>query len=114
MTLLVDPKNAMHRASFWIEQRKRRIGASPGVTVGQVEDDTVEWMRSLLEELDVESVTPAQLVEAVHFYGESWQKQVAATTGFLLPEIITKSIWLDGMQHGMALAKGMELDAPPD
>lgn len=105
-----DPNHPLHRASFYIEDlkwgRDRWDGpdADPAITaIGQ--DAIVAQIEMLLRDVDLD-LDAEGLRAATDHYAESFAKQ------FGVSELVARSIFVDGLLHGIALKAGMEGDIP--
>lgn len=91
---------ALDRASFWVEELKYGPGEK---TVEQITmDEYAAQMEVLLRAANVTSTTGEELLEASKFYAVSQAKSFGVNV------ILTYSIWLDGLMHGVALTAGLE------
>jgi hypothetical protein len=94
-----DP-TPLDRASWYIESLK--YGAGPGVLEATEWDAVVGQMETLLRDAGAQSMTGAELLEATEYYSRSF----AGTLG--VPILLTRSLFVDGLMHGIALAGGVE------
>lgn len=100
-----DPANPLHQASFYLEEIK--YGREPGRLTGATTEEISRDMEALLRDAEVTSMTGAELVETCDYYARSFVANFA-TAGLPLPQIVSKTIFLDGVAHGIALAKGLK------
>jgi hypothetical protein len=101
-----DPTNALHRASFYLEEAK--YGAGPDLIIEQTMEMVLAFNAALLEAAGLsDTITPEELIDACHYYAHSYSNNL------LMPCLIANSIFTDGVQHGIALARGLELPNNP-
>lgn len=99
---MVDPKNPLHQASFYVEALK--YGPGPRAIEGVTADQFKQQFETMLRDADKEDLlTYPEFMEAVHYYG------LSSSRGFGVPELQARSIWADGLMHGFALATGLSM-----
>lgn len=86
-------------SSFYIESLK--YGPGSGAVEGVTRDQITAQLETLLRDADVSSMTGAELIDACDFYAESLARALG------LPVIMVKTLWLDGLMHGIAFAAGV-------
>lgn len=99
-----DPSNPLHKASFYIEALKYGPGPRAVETVTAAE--ITAQLETLLRDADVTSITAAELVKTLDFYAGSFARH------FGVNHLLGKSIFTDGVMHGVALAAGLEGEEP--
>ena len=103
MSLTRNPsvdRNPFDLASFYVEELK--YGPGPGQVEGASREQIVGQCEVLLRDAGVTSMTGAELIDALDFYGESLARS------FGVPRVLTLSCFVDGVMHGIALAAGLE------
>jgi hypothetical protein len=95
-----DPSNPFHQASFYVEAIK--YGRAPGRLVGATKDEITGDVEALLRDAGVDSMTGRDIVESCDFYAESYAQQ------FGIRQILAKTMFLDGVMHGIAFAAGLK------
>lgn len=98
----VDYTHPLHAASLFIDALKRDGG--PAVVTLADEASYIAFFEMILREasLDLDS---RLLVETLQFYGRSF-----ARLG--INEFVARSIFSDGVAHGIALAAGLRGEVP--
>lgn len=99
-----DPSNPFHRASFYLEQLK--YGEGPKALEPQNFEQLAALLDGLLRDAGVTTMTGAELVETLDYYADSYQRLLG------LHRVIAKSIFTDGVQHGIAFAAGLAGEVP--
>lgn len=89
----------LDKASFYIESLK--YGPGPGAVEGASLDEVVGQLDCLLRDAQVDSMSGQQLRDALEYYVQSFVRQ------FGLPPLLIRSLWCDGLMHGIALAGGI-------
>lgn len=92
--------NALDRASFYVEELK--YGPGPRALEPLVEEELAAQLDVLLAGSGVTSITGRELAEACDFYAQSWGRI------FEMKTVVAKSLFVDGLMHGIALAGGLE------
>jgi hypothetical protein len=100
-----DPSNPFHQASFYVEWVK--YGRAPGKLVGATFEEIEADVARLLEDAEVTSMTAAELVETCDYYAESYALL------FGIRRLVTKTMFLDGVMHGIAFAAGLKGEPRP-
>lgn len=95
-------RTPLDRASFYVEELK--YGPGSGKLERAEFDQVVAQLEVLLRDAGVTSMTGLELLEAMDYYAIS----LARTLG--VPPTFTRSIFLDGLMHGIALTAGLEGD----
>jgi hypothetical protein len=99
-----DPTNPFHRASFYIEQMK--YGPGPKSIEGATYDQFAAQLELLLREAGIETMSGSELVETLDWYGRSFAHH------FRMHPLLAKSIFCDGVMHGIAFAAGLSGEIP--
>lgn len=94
----IDRSNPLHQASFYVEALKYGPGSRRLERVG--EDEFCVQLERIIADTRTDA-TPEQLIEAFGYYGDSFAEQLN------LSPLVAKSIFVDGVLHGMALAGGL-------
>ncbi|HWF25212.1 MAG TPA: hypothetical protein VG275_07185 [Solirubrobacteraceae bacterium] len=94
-----DP-TPLDRASFYVESL--RYGAGPGKIEGVDFDQMVSQMEALLRDARVTNMSGSELIVASEYYVRSLARS------FRCPPVLARSVWHDGLTHGIALAGGLE------
>lgn len=89
-------------ASFYVEELK--YGPGPGQIESAELAEMVAQVEVLLRDARVTSMTGEELVDACEFYAQS------IAQAFRCPVVLARSIWMDAMMHGIALAGGLTGD----
>jgi hypothetical protein len=87
-------------ASFYVEALK--YGPGPGKVEAASLGQVVAQMEVLLRDANVTSMTGEQVLGAMEFYARSLTRSLG------IPLAFTRSLFLDGLMHGIALAAGLE------
>jgi hypothetical protein len=101
-----DYSNPFHRASLIIEDLKYGEGAKRVEVVP--EPNMKAQLTALLITAKITTVTAEQILDAIGFYGESNARALR------VPEVIARSIFIDGVMHGLAVAGGLGRSPRPD
>lgn len=99
----IDPTNPLHGASFYIEELK--FGQGPLTVTGATTAELVAQYEGLLRDAGIE-LDSKLLVETLDFYGRSFERS------FHVHAVLAKSIFSDGIMHGLALAAGLKGQSP--
>lgn len=94
----VDLANPLHQASFYVEELK--YGERPGTVDVAGQAEFVKMLRQIIFDSGA-NITEEQMLDALGHYGDS----LAVTLN--LSPLIARSIFVDGVLHGMALAAGL-------
>lgn len=90
----------LDRASFYVEELK--YGPGPGTLEPAAFGEIVSELEALLRDANVTSMTGRELLDAMEFY------EVSLSHALRMPLVFTRSIFLDGLMHGIALGAGLE------
>ncbi|MGO9960033.1 MAG: hypothetical protein ACLP50_29335 [Solirubrobacteraceae bacterium] len=90
----------LDRASFYIEALK--YGSGPGRVETVTVDKIVGQAEILLRDARVTSMTGAEVLDATEFYVRS------LADAFHCAPVLVRSIFYDGLTHGIAFAAGLE------
>jgi hypothetical protein len=101
-----EDRNPLDMASFYIEELK--YGPSPEKVVSVSTDDVQVQLEGLLRDADVATMTGEELIRALEYYARS------LSITFRVPLILSRSLLLDGMMHGIALAGGLSAEPRPE
>lgn len=101
-----EDRNPLDMASFYVEELK--YGPSPERLVGVSTNDVQVQLEGLLRDADVATMTGAELMDALEFYA----RNMALT--FRVPLVLSRSLFLDGVMHGIALAGGLSAEPRPE
>jgi hypothetical protein len=93
-------RNPLDLASFYVESLK--YGPKAGKVEGVSKDGLASELEALLRDAGVSTMTGAQLADAVAYYGDSLAKSFGS------PRLICLSAFIDGLEHGIALAAGLQ------
>ena len=100
---MIDYSNPVHQAGLFIEWLKYGAGPAQVEIVG--EDELGRQLGELIAKSGrEEDVTAAQIIGAVCYYADS------CAVSFNLSPLASRSVFMDGLMHGMALASGIVLD----
>lgn len=99
-----EDRNPLDMASFYIEELK--YGPAPVTKV--TTDDVQVQLEGLLRDAGVTTMTGAELMDALEFYARS------TAVSFRLPLVLTRSLFLDGVMHGIAFARGVSAEPRPE
>jgi hypothetical protein len=95
-----SPTNPLDCASFYIEELK--YGDDAGILTPIDKQEAVAFLEALLRDAKVSSITGAELDSALDLYAGDFARM------FGLSLIVAKTIFVDGLAHGIALAAGLE------
>lgn len=100
----VDKTHPLHAASLYVEELKYadRDRGIRGLTF--VELETLFGL--LLRDAEVGDVDPGQMADDCDFYAEHFARLLK------VPVVLAKSVFVDGLMHGIALAGGLRGEAP--
>lgn len=101
-----EDRNPLDMASFYIEELK--YGPAPEKMVPVSTDDVQVQLEGLLRDAGVGTMTGEELMEALEYYARS------TALSFRVPLIIARSLLLDGVMHGIALAGGLSAEPRPE
>jgi hypothetical protein len=101
----IDYSHPLHQASLYIEELK--YGEGERVVEGVTRDEIVAQMDGLLRDAGVTGVDAATLIDDCDYYGHSFAKTLR------VPPILGKSLFVDGLMHGIAVAGGLAASQPP-
>ena len=101
-----EDRNPLDMASFYVEELK--YGPAPEKMVAVSTDDVQVQLEGLLRDAAVATMTGEELVEALEYYARSM------ALSFRLPLVLTRSLFLDGVMHGIALAGGLSAEPRPE
>jgi hypothetical protein len=90
------------RGSFYVEDLK--YGPGPAKFVGVQSEQLVAELEALLRDAGVQTMTGAELMDALEFYARSM------ALAFHVPLLVSRSLFLDGVMHGIAFAAGLDAD----
>lgn len=96
---VANPRNVMHQASFYIERLK--YGDGPRAVELVAADSMSEQVEHLLQAAGVTDLTADEFNDAASYYGRSFSRQFGGSA------LVAKSIFVDGIMHGLALAAGL-------
>lgn len=95
-----DPTNALHQASFAVEELKYGPGEGKLEFMPAKEIDT--QLATLLEAAGVTDITPEELRGAMEYYGVNFTNMLGGS------KLVNYSVFIDGVMHGLALAAGLK------
>ncbi|MGD0386387.1 MAG: hypothetical protein ABSB73_09655 [Solirubrobacteraceae bacterium] len=89
----------LDQASFYIESLK--YGPAEGKLEPVSGSQVVDQLEALLRDAGVTSMTGAELIDAMEYYARSSGRSFGASL------LLMRSVFLDGLMHGIALAAGL-------
>lgn len=105
--------NALHRASLWLEDFKR---TRDGQVKGYTNEQAAEAFDELIEMCGLQGVTGQDLIEGAIFYATNFRELLGGqglnitvvnrSLGAVDLLAILQSVWIDGLQHGVAMSAG--------
>lgn len=103
--MTADPTNPFHQASFYVEWVK--YGRAPGRLVAATVEEITADVARILEDAGVETMSAADLVATCDYYAESYAQQ------FGVSRLVAKTMFLDGVLHGIAFVAGLKGEPRP-
>ncbi|MFL5954816.1 MAG: hypothetical protein ACJ76I_11990 [Gaiellaceae bacterium] len=100
----IDYTHPLHAASLYVEELKYGPGAR--VVEGATRTQIVAQFDGLLRDAGVEGVDAGELVDDTDYYARS------SARAFQVHPLLAKSVFVDGLMHGIALAGGLKGRAP--
>ncbi len=101
--MTLDYSHPLHAASLYVEELK--YGPGPRVVEGVTKALIVGQREALLREAGV-NADARLLVEDTNHYATSFERSLGVRA------ILARSIFMDGLMHGVALAAGLRAEEP--
>lgn len=98
-----DITNPFHQSSFYVEELKYPAG-EPGTP--KITEDARGQIEALFRDAGIDSMSSEEFLATMVFYGDTWMQLVG------IDPLVAKSIFADGVMHGIAFAAGLKADPP--